>query len=198
MNTYMSVDGGFGGPFNFIIVVIGALVLIAAWVILAGSRFVQGGIVERPERVPQLYGYTVSLIGLLMAITAVLSIADAMLTLRAPDQGSGSDWGMMEPSVTSFEAFRSTYDASREMRRSPSDAPLAVLPEEEMRRRYEGLRADRIARTTAAARRSLITSILTLIIGVGLFVFHWRWLQRRGAHAYAADRATDPVSSSIP
>ena len=33
MNTYMSFDGGIGGPFAFIIAVIGALVLIAAWVI---------------------------------------------------------------------------------------------------------------------------------------------------------------------
>ena len=94
----MSFDGGIGGPFAFIIAVIGALVLIAAWVILAGSRFVQGGVVERPDRVPQLYGYTVSLIGLLMAVAAVLSIANAALTLRAPEQGSGSDWGMVEPS----------------------------------------------------------------------------------------------------
>lgn len=49
-------DGWGGGPFGFFLVVVLAVVLIAAWIILAGSRFVQGGVVERAERVPQLYG----------------------------------------------------------------------------------------------------------------------------------------------
>ena len=188
MTPYVSFDGGIGGPFAFIVAVIAALMLIAAWVILAGSRFVQGGVVERPERVPQLYGYTVCLIGLFMAVASVLSIADELLVLRSPEQGSDPNWGMMEPSVTSFEAFRSTYDATREMRRSTSDPPLATLSDDELRRRYEGLRADRIARNEAAARRSISTSLLSLIIGVGLFVFHWRWLQRRGAHVVGVER----------
>lgn len=45
-------------PFGIFFAIVAAVVLIAAWVILAGSRFIQGGVVERPERVPQLYGYT--------------------------------------------------------------------------------------------------------------------------------------------
>jgi hypothetical protein len=37
-------------PFRGAMVFILALIVIAAWVILAASRFIQGGIVERPER----------------------------------------------------------------------------------------------------------------------------------------------------
>ncbi|MBA3559299.1 MAG: hypothetical protein H0W30_11935 [Gemmatimonadaceae bacterium] len=166
-------------PFGIFFAIVAAVVLIAAWVILAGSRFIQGGVVERPERVPQLYGYTMCLVGLLMAVMAALSLTEAVLRLRSPEQGSGSEWGSWEPSVTSFEAFRATYERSREMRSSPNDPKPEQFSEEELRRRYEGLRTDRIARTRLEAQHTLVTSLLSVVIGGGLFVFHWRWLRSR-------------------
>lgn len=48
------VGRGFS-PLGMFFVLIVIIVAIATWVILAASRFTQGGIVERPERVPQLY-----------------------------------------------------------------------------------------------------------------------------------------------
>lgn len=52
------------------------------------------------------------------------------------------------------------------------------MPEAELRRRYEGLRADRIRRARYEARHDLIVGSLSLLIAAGLFVFHWRWLRR--------------------
>jgi high-affinity Fe2+/Pb2+ permease len=37
----------------------------------------------------------------------------------------------------------------------------------------------RTARVRAEGRRSLITSGLTLLVSLGLFAWHWRWLRRR-------------------
>lgn len=71
--------GGFGLFFSSV----SAFVLIAAWVILAASRFVHGGVVERPERVPQLYGYTVCLIALIWGLASALSIVDDARSLFA-------------------------------------------------------------------------------------------------------------------
>jgi len=170
---------GGDGPFEFIFSAIAALVLIAAWVILAGSRFVQGGVVERPERVPQLYGYTVCLVALLWGLTSALSIVDDALSLSAPELRGASDFGW-EPSVTSFEAFRATYDRARRMGVDPRDTQqLEPVAEPELRRRYEALRADRIQRGRFEARRELITGTLSLAIAAILFVSHWRWLRRR-------------------
>jgi hypothetical protein len=167
-------------PFGFAFIAVLAIVLVAAWVILAGSRFVQGGVVERPERVPQLYGYTACLVGLLMAITSVLAMTEATLALASPVYHTDSEWVTWDqPSVTSFEAFRATYDRAREMRAEPGAPRPEPIAEPELRRRYEALRADRVARTEVEARRTLITSGLSLLIGVGLFAFHWRWLRRR-------------------
>jgi hypothetical protein len=178
---------GDSGPFGLIFSIIAALVLIAAWVILAASRFVQGGVVERPERVPQLYGYTVCLIALIWGLTSAVSIVEDALSLSAPELRGASEFGW-EPSVTSFEAFRATYDRARRMGApDPRDAQLDTVPELELRRRYEALRADRIRRARFEARRELVTGTLSLAIAVVLFVFHWRWLRRR-VGAPAAER----------
>jgi hypothetical protein len=174
---------GFGGPFSLVFVVVVALIIVAAWVILAASRFVQGGVVERPERVPQLYGYTACLVGLLWALTSALSLVERVLERGEPALASPGDYAAYsEPSITSFEAFRATYDRARRFG-SPSDektAPVDSIPETELKRRYEALRADRIAQALFRNRNAIVASLVGLVLGSALFVFHWRWLRRRG------------------
>lgn len=162
------------------LVIVATLILIAAWVVLASSRFVQGGVVERPERVPQLYGYTVCLIALIWALVSAVSLVDDSLSLSAPELRGTSEFNWGEPSVTSFEAFRATYDRARRMG-IPDAQRLDTVPEPELRRRYEGLREDRIRRGRYEARREIITDALSLVIAAALFAFHWRWLRRRAS-----------------
>lgn len=177
-----SVDG-IGGPFSFILVIVVAFVIVAAWIILAASRFVQGGVVERPERVPQLYGYTACLVGLLWALTSAVTLVERVLASSEPALAGSSDYtSYSEPSITSFEAFRATYDRARRFG-SPSDekaAPADSIPEPELKRRYEALRADRIAQARFRNRNAIVSSLVGLLLGGALFLFHWRWLRRRG------------------
>jgi hypothetical protein len=169
---------GFDSPdaLNFAGSAVLGVAIIAAWVILASSRFIQGGAVERPERVPQLYGYTICLIALFWALTSAVHVVESSLTLSNPEYRD-RDFGI-EASITSFEAFRMTYDRSRRMMSSDSRVPLDTLSDAELHRRYEALRTDRIARNTVGARRSLIVSTLSLLIAIAVFVVHWRWLRR--------------------
>lgn len=173
------VNGPGPGPFGFAFASVAAVVLVAAWVILAGSRFVQGGVVERPERVPQLYGYTMCLVGLLWALASAAGLVENATALAAPAYQRRNEFGL-EPSVTSFEAFRLTYDRYRRFSApEPATAKLDTLSEAELRRRFAAYRADRIAATEAEARQGLVTRSASLLLGAGLFAFHWRWLRRR-------------------
>lgn len=177
------MDFSVGGPdttFPFVAFALVAILLVASWIILAGSRFIQGGVMERPERVPQLYGYSVCLIALIVGVASFLSLVENGLRLASPAFHTETPWtGWGEPSVTSFEAFRATYDRARELRAAPNTPAPEPLADEELRRRYEGLRADRIAHVRVGAQRSLITSGVTLLLSLALFVGHWRWLRRR-------------------
>jgi hypothetical protein len=177
------VSFGFAGPgpAGFIFAAGAAIVLIAAWIILASSRFVQGGVVERPERVPQLYGYTMCLIGLLWALSSIIGLVGSVQELTAPAYHNQNEFGI-EPSITSFEAFRLTYDRARRFSAAdPSESKLDTVPEVELKRRYDVYRADRIAATEVAARQALVTKGLSLLLAAGLFAFHWHWLRRRVA-----------------
>lgn len=170
-----------GGPesiFSFALVAIIGIVLVASWVILAASRFVQGGVVERPERVPQLYGYTMCLIGLLVAISSLVSAIEHTMVLADPVHAPAEWETWTEPSVTSFEAFRATWERAARMTSSTNDPSPPSPSEDELRRRYEGLRADRIDRNRVSALRGLTLSLVLLAIAIGLFVYHWRWLRR--------------------
>jgi hypothetical protein len=175
--SVIGFSSGFPGMLGFYGSAFVGMAIIATWVIIASSRFVQGGVVERPERVPQLYGYTVCLVTLIWAIVSVVAIIDASLTLNAPLYHAEQGFGPFEPSVSSFESFRTTYDMSRRMS-SESRTPIDTVPEPELRRRYDALRADRVERNTVEARRTLITSTLSLLIAAVLFTLHWRWLRR--------------------
>jgi hypothetical protein len=183
MQSVISFDPSAPSAFRVVGGSVLGVAIVAAWVVLVCSRFIQGGVVERPERVPQLYGYTVCLVALIWALVSTGNIVESTLTLSAPAYRAGSDYGF-EPSVSSFEAFRTSYDRSRRMMSMDSrDTKLDSIPEPELRRRYEALRADRIERNTVAARRSLITSVFSLLVAIALFVVHWRWLRRVSASA---------------
>lgn len=167
------------GPFGFAFATVAAVIVIAAWIILAGSRFVQGGVVERPERVPQLYGYTMCLVGLLWALSSIIGLVDSAQSLAAPAYHRQNVFGI-EPSISSFEAFRLTYDRARRFSApDPSGSKLDTVPEAELRRRFEIYRGDRIAATEVEARQALVTKGMSLLLAAGLFAFHWRWLRRQ-------------------
>jgi hypothetical protein len=181
----ISYDGGVSG-LALLMTATAGVVIIAGWVLLAASRFLQGGNVERPERVPQLYGYTVCLVAVLVAFASIVTIADTLITLASPAHPRGDMATWAEPSVTSFEAFRVSYDRVRQMNAGPG-APQETIVEDELRRRYDAMRADRIERTRVEAYRSLMKAAFTLAVAALLFLVHWRWLKRRIEHHDTSD-----------
>ena len=137
---------------------------------------------ERSNRIPQIYGYTVCLIAVVAVLISIHEIVDASFTLASPLYGP---YGHME-GLSSFES----YEAMR-MDRTMGDrnAPPDTTSIETRRRRFEILRADRIETNRLQAWRRLVGSGLTLLLAIGLFAWHWRWLRMRAAEERAAPRA---------
>jgi hypothetical protein len=165
---------------------------VTLWVVLARSHFIRGGNVERPERVPQLYGYSICLVAVIVMLTSLSTIVDKTFSLADPLFDLPPELGWAEPAVTSFEAYRATHD--REQRFGPGGErqPREVLPEAELRRRYEAVRADRIARARFGARRALTRSTVMFIVAAGLFWVHWRWVRSREQRSGGAAASAPP------
>ena len=164
------------------LVCIAVLVLVPSWLLLARSRFLAGDpdVPSTNSRVPQLYGYSVCLITLVVALTSVSSLVERLFDIQDPLH-SESRWGGFDASLSSFEAYKATYQRAERMMPSPDGRTTEVqaLPDEALKTRYEALRADRLNEATFQARRQLTSSGLTLVLAMALFAGHWRWLKRR-------------------
>jgi hypothetical protein len=134
---------------------------------------------EKPNRIPQIYGYTVCLIAVVALLISVNGIVDASFTLANPLHGQyGHGDGL-----TSFES----YEASRgERMTSDRNQPPDTTSLETRRRRFEALRADRVDANRLQAWRRIVGSGLTMLIAIALFAWHWSWLRARAAEERAA------------
>ena len=144
---------------------------------------------EHGEGVPQLYGYSVCLVAVIVMLTSLSTIVDRSFSLADPLLGSSPEFGWGEPAVTSFEAYRATHERDQRFGSGGERQPREVVPESELRRRYEALRADRIARAQFDARRALTRSVVMFIVAAALFWLHWRWVrspERRRSDAPAS------------
>jgi hypothetical protein len=139
---------------------------------------------DKPNRVPQIYGYTVCVIAVITFLICASVIVNNVFDLTNPIQAGFG----FESSLSSFEAYQATYQ--RDQRAVVAGSANAVRPdtasEATLRTRYEALREDRIGRVRFNAWKAIVTSGLLAIISVVLFALHWRWMRRLGTAAEAA------------
>lgn len=157
--------------------------LLLGVLFVAGATFVlKGDDVDKPNRAAQLYGYMVCLIALIVSLISLSSLIDAAFERANPLQ-SEFTFGV---ELTSFEAYKATYRREREAFDRNKPAQSDTASEATLRRRYDALVADRIATTRYRTSKTFTTSGILLLICVGLFSFHWRWVRGLNAHGAAA------------
>lgn len=163
------------------------LIGIGLWLLLARSSLVRGGSMERPERVPQLYGYTVCLVAILVMLTSASNMVKQSFAVADP-LASEDNFSWAEPALTSFEAYKATrnvtFPGATNDNREAVQRPEPTEPE--LRARYEALRADRVRSVRHQAQRALTSSGLLFLVAVALFWWHWRWVRGAEMRALAA------------
>jgi hypothetical protein len=99
-------------PFWLIVLAAAPLALSGIlWLIVGAAFALKGDDVDKPNRVAQLYGYTVCLIALIVSLISVSSILGAAFERANPLQSEVS----FGAALTSFEAYRATYRREREV-----------------------------------------------------------------------------------
>ena len=92
---------------------------------------------ERPNRVAQLYGYAVCLIAVVVFLASANSFVENLFTAANPLRGGADRFGI-QPSVTSFEAYRATVNREARMNGpAASGSQIGSLPDSTLRARYE-------------------------------------------------------------
>ena len=148
---------------------------------------------ERPTRVQQLYGYSVCLVAIITALITFPGIIDSIALRRAPLMAARFGGGESSIIGPTFEAHKLANPGYRYVSRTGGYGDNAVydtLSEDDARRRYEARREERIATVRYETSRDLVRNVALLLISLGLFVGHWRWL--RGISETDATRKEAP------
>ncbi len=136
---------------------------------------------EKSNRIAQVYGYAVCLVAIITFLISAAAIVNAAFNLSDPLRTEGYGRGA---SLTSFAAYK-----REQMQRSPpqsrpggavpaGDSANAAPAATELRQMFEDERLEQIGNVRFRSMRTLVTSILMIIVASVLFATHWRWLRR--------------------
>ena len=171
-----------GGPFWPNLVWVLPLLLIGAVWLAVAVIVHKGEDVDRPNRMAHLYGYTVCLISLVIALITLSSILNAAFDRANPLQ-SESPFGA---SLTSFESYKATYRREQAVFDRAEGAKPDTLSDASLRTRYDALVRDRIALTRYRTGKSITIGLVFLVLSIVLFLTHWRWVRRLNGSQRAA------------
>jgi len=149
------------------------LLLAAVWLIVIFFAL-KGEEVDKPNRMAQVYGYTVCLITLIVSLVSLSSILSAMFDRASPLQ---SEFGFGTV-LTSFEGYKATYRREPTMFDRSGAARPDTMSEATLHQQYDALVKDRIAATHYRTTKSLTTGFIFLVISLILFALHWKWVRR--------------------
>jgi hypothetical protein len=158
---------------SLILALVFSVLLLGVWYITGSILVLRERSVEKPNRVPQLYGYTVCLVALLLGLMSAGSLLDSAFERAYPLQG-GDLFGQSLSSFEAFKAKRAVYPTFGRDAASPAD----TASEQTLRVRYDALVADRLASVRFETSKSFVTHGVLLVLALALFRFHWRWVRR--------------------
>lgn len=157
-------------PLLLLCAVLGAI----GWLIIAvGIVLEKADVMDRSERIAQLYGYTVCLIAIVVIIVGVNAFVGSAFEYANP-LAAGTWFGYRGQDLNSFEAYKATYTVTL-----PGEKTPAKLSDSALQQQYDALRNERIQNVRFDAVKSMTTSAILILIALVLFVSHWRWLRAR-------------------
>lgn len=148
------------------------------------------------NRIAQTYGYAVCLITVIVMLISIKQVVNALIDLSDPIRAEGGGYGRMGRPLSNFEVYKMAARREPDPRRPTTvPAPPETVPtrpatsrpaadtltDAELRGMYDAEREDVIASARFRAKRSLVGSLLLIILAGALFTFHWRWLKKRDA-----------------
>lgn len=126
---------------------------------------------EGTNRIGLIYGYLVCLAMIIVFLVAASMMINAGFALKSPlktDGYYGPSASSDLSSVESYKATRLTVDGKVDASLTPAQQTAA----------YEAAKADRIDTVRFNATKDMTVAVVLLVVAMGLFGWHWRWLKK--------------------
>lgn len=132
---------------------------------------------EKTRIVPAIYGYAVCLIAVIVMLVSVSSVVNAIINLQDPIRANTMSFGFgPSANLSSFEAYKIDILTGRSNPVTTQTTPVYTPTDAELKVAYDTAKEDRIATVKQDATRSIINSIVMLIVAGVLFKTHWGWV----------------------
>ena len=138
------------------------------------------------SRIAQTYGYAVCFIAVIVILISIKSVVNAAIDLSDPIRAENGGYGRMGRPLSNFEIYK--LEARREPNpRGTVPAPVGAtqtvradsLSDADLRKMYDAEREQVIGNVKFRSIRTLVGSLLLIVVAAVLFVIHWRWLRQR-------------------
>lgn len=130
---------------------------------------------DKPQRMPQVYGYLVCLVAVITVLICASTLVYAILDLGDPIHAGYTPAGT--PSLASFDNYK--MDILKSVPKEGESAKAAYLPDDQtLRAMYEAAKDDKIQRVRHEANRTIVIDSILIAICIVLFATHWRWMRK--------------------
>lgn len=128
-------------------------------------------------RIQQIYGYLVCLIAIITILFSATALMNALFDLSRPEGVTRYGGLIMDETGSSFEEYRLSRIERVTLLQEKSQRGGVIPDDSTLRREFEERRSRSIAAEKWQSQKSLATSSLSLLIGIILFLIHWKWLK---------------------
>ena len=130
---------------------------------------------DKPQRMPQVYGYLVCLVAVITVLICASTLVYAILDLGDPIHAGYTAPGA--PSLASFDNYK--MDILKSVPKEGETAKTAYIPDDQtLRAMYEAAKNDKIQFIRHESNRTIVIDAILIMICIALFVTHWRWLRK--------------------
>jgi hypothetical protein len=130
---------------------------------------------EKPQKMPQIYGYLVCLVAVITVLISASTLVYAILDLDDPIHAGFNPGGA--PSLASFDNYK--MDILRSVPKDAEGGKSSYLPDDQtLRATYEAAKSDKIQHIRHESNRTIVIDTILIIICVVLFITHWRWMRK--------------------
>jgi hypothetical protein len=130
---------------------------------------------EKPQRMPQIYGYLVCLVAVITFLICVSTLVYAIIDLGDPIYAG---YTVAEaPSLASYDNYK--MDILKSVPKEGESAKTTYMPDDQiLRAMYEAAKNDKIQRIRHESSRTIVIDCILIVICVVLFITHWRWMRK--------------------
>ena len=130
---------------------------------------------EKPQRMPMIYGYLVCLVAVITVLICASTLVYAILDLGDPIHAGFTRAGT--PSLASFDNYK--MDILKSVSREGESAKTTYIPDDQtLRGMYEAAKDDKIQTIRHESNRTIVIDTILILICIVLFVTHWRWMRK--------------------